>query len=155
MGRCSVALPTFIPTKRFESLDQLRKLLPGVKHDLVLVPAALSDFTMDPEKGKLPSEAAVTTIHLKAVPKILPLVREKCSKVIGFKAESGVAQDVLIAAARASLKKNKLTAVAANDLKDVRDGRTKIVLVRPKGQKVLEGSKTDVAHALIEEVSLL
>lgn len=155
MGRCSVPLPSFIPTKRFESLDQLRKLLPGVKHDLVLVPAALSDFTMDPENGKLPSEAVVTTIHLKSAPKMLPLFGEKCAKVVGFKAESGVGQEVLIAAARASLKKNKLVAVAANDLQDVGPGKTRIVLVRPKGQKVLEGSKTDVAHALIEEVSSL
>jgi hypothetical protein len=66
-----------------------------------------------------------------------------------------VDQEVLIAAARASLKKNKLVAVAANDLKDVGPGRTRIVLVRPKGHKVLDGSKMDVAHALIEEVSSL
>jgi len=155
MGRCSVPLPSFVPTKRFESLDQLRGLLPGVEHDLVLVPAALSDFTMDQQDGKLPSEAAITAIHLKAVPKMLPLVREKCPKVVGFKAESGVDQPTLIAEARASLKKNDLVAVAANDLKDVAPGRTRIVLVRPKGQKVMEGSKTEVAHALVEEVSIL
>ncbi|MCG7844574.1 MAG: bifunctional phosphopantothenoylcysteine decarboxylase/phosphopantothenate--cysteine ligase CoaBC [Methanomassiliicoccales archaeon] len=155
MGRCSVPLPSFIPTKRFESLDQLRELLPGIEHDLVLVPAALSDFTLDVSKGKLPSESATTTLHLKSVPKILPLVRERCPKVIGFKAEAGVDHDTLISAARASLKKNRLAAVAANDLKDVRPGETRIVLVRSRGQKVLEGSKSAVAHALMEEVTKL
>jgi len=155
MGRCSVALPSFIVTRRFETMDDLRKMLPGIKHDLVLVPAALSDFTLDPQKGKLPSELGSTILQLKSVPKMLPLVRERCGKVIGFKAESQVDDATLISEARALLRKNRLTAVAANDLRDVSSGRTRVLLVRSRGQKLLEGSKAHVAHVLIEEVSSL
>ncbi|HNX48467.1 MAG TPA: bifunctional phosphopantothenoylcysteine decarboxylase/phosphopantothenate--cysteine ligase CoaBC, partial [Methanomassiliicoccales archaeon] len=41
MGRCTVALPPFVPIKRFESLADLEKLIPNIDHDLVMVPAAL------------------------------------------------------------------------------------------------------------------
>ncbi|HRR66341.1 MAG TPA: phosphopantothenoylcysteine decarboxylase, partial [Methanomassiliicoccales archaeon] len=120
-----------------------------------LVPAALSDFTFDRERGKLPSEAKATALQLKSVPKVLPSLKERCPKVIGFKAESGLGEEGLIAEARASLKRYGLAAVAANDLKDVRPGSTRIVLVKARGRKVLEGSKADVARMLIAEAARL
>jgi len=155
MGRCTVALPSFVPIKRFESLADLEKMIPQVDHDLVLVPAALSDFTFDRKKGKLPSEAKVTKLQLKSVPKLLPLIRKKCDKVIGFKAESNVKKDELVNEALASLKRNDLLAVVANDLRDVKAGSTKIVLVRSDEQLSMEGPKSEVALQLIKEVSKL
>ncbi len=89
MGRCTVTLPSFTSTRRFESLEDLEKMIPDIDHDLVVVPAALSDFTFDKKRGKLPSEAKVTKLQLKSVPKMLPLIVKKCDKVVGFKAESG------------------------------------------------------------------
>jgi len=155
MGRCTVALPSFVPIKRFESLADLEKLIPNIDHDLVMVPAALSDFTFDRKKGKLPSEAKVTKLQLKSVPKMLPLIRQKCDKVIGFKAESNVKKDELVNEALASLKRNELLAVVANDLQDVKEGRTKVVLVRSDEQINMEGSKSEVALQLMKEVSRL
>jgi len=153
MGRCSVPLPSFIPTERFENLADLSVLVSKADHDLALVPAALSDFTFEASRGKLPSEAKRTVLQLKSAPKLLPLLREKVPKVVGFKAESGVEERVLISEARASLRRNGLSAVAANDLKDVGPGRTRIVYVKGRGKKVLEGSKDEVAMMIIEEVS--
>ena len=155
MGRCTVALPSFVPIKRFESLADLEKLIPNIDHDLVMVPAALSDFTFDRKKGKLPSEAKVTKLQLKSVPKMLPLIRQKCDKVIGFKAESNVKKDELVNEALASLKRNELLAVVANDLQDVKEGRTKVVLVRSDEQINMEGSKSEVALQLMKEASKL
>lgn len=155
MGRCSVPLPSFINNRRFEAVADLEGMIRDVKHDLVLVPAALSDFTLDHKGGKLPSEAKVTTLQLKSVPKMLPLIRKKCDKVIGFKAESEVMIEELVAEARASLKRNGLKAVVANDLKDVKTGSTMVVFVKPKGQVVMEGSKSLVAQKIIEEISKL
>ncbi|MBI0582177.1 MAG: bifunctional phosphopantothenoylcysteine decarboxylase/phosphopantothenate--cysteine ligase CoaBC [Methanomassiliicoccales archaeon] len=155
MGRCTVALPPFVPIKRFESLADLEKLIPNIDHDLVMVPAALSDFTFDRKKGKLPSEAKATKLQLKSVPKMLPLIRQRCDKVIGFKAESNVKKDELVNEALASLKRNDLLAVVANDLKDVKDGRTKVVLVSSDAQISMEGSKSEVALQLMKEASKL
>jgi len=155
MGRCTVPLPTFLRIRRFEAVGDLLAMAEEVDHDLVLVPAALSDFTFDRERGKLPSEAKATALQLRSVPKVLPLLKERCPKVIGFKAESGLGEEGLIAEARASLKRYGLVAVAANDLKDVRTGFTRIVLVKARGRKVLEGSKADVARMLIAEAARL
>jgi len=155
MGRCTVPLPAFLRIRRFEAVGDLLEMVKEVDHDLALVPAALSDFTFDRERGKLPSEAKATALQLKSVPKVLPSLKERCPKVIGFKAESGLGEEGLIAEARASLKRYGLAAVAANDLKDVRPGSTRIVLVKARGRKVLEGSKADVARMLIAEAARL
>jgi phosphopantothenoylcysteine decarboxylase / phosphopantothenate---cysteine ligase len=155
MGRCSVPLPTFIDIKRFETVADLEEMIEGVKHNLVIVPAALSDFTVESKGGKLPSEAKLTAVQLKSVPKMLPLIRKKCPKVVGFKAESGVTDEELVAEAQASLKRNGLKAVVANDLKDVKAGKTKVVFVKGKGQVAMEGSKSQVAHMIVWEASKL
>jgi len=155
MGRCTVPLPAFLRIRRFEAVGDLLEMIKEVDHDLALVPAALSDFTFDRERGKLPSEAKATALQLKSVPKVLPSLKERCPKVIGFKAESGLGEEGLIAEARASLKRYGLAAVAVNDLKDVRPGSTRIVLVKARGRKVLEGSKADVARMLIAEAARL
>lgn len=153
MGRCSVALPSFITTRRFESLADLEAMLPDIDHDMVAVPAALSDFTFDRKAGKLPSEAKVTKLQLKSVPKILPLIVKRCDKVVGFKAESGVDKKELVKEAIESLNRNYLSAVVANDLRDVKAGSTKVIFVRARYQKEIEGTKPEVAHQLIREMS--
>ncbi len=153
MGRCSVALPSFIPVKRFDSLADLEKMISDIDHDMVAVPAALSDFTFDSKRGKLPSEAKVTKLQLKSVPKMLPLIVKRCDKVIGFKAESGVGREELVKEAVGSLERNRLQAVVANDLLDVRAGSTKVIFVRTRYQTEIEGTKSEVAHRLIEEMS--
>jgi len=155
MGRCSVPLPSFISTRRFETVADLESMIKGIKHNLVLVPAALSDFTMDHKGGKLPSEAKVTAVQLRSVPKMLPLIRKKCPKVVGFKAESGVTDEELVAEAQASMKRNVLKAVVANDLRNVTAGKTKVFFVKGKGQVAMEGSKSEVAHMIVWEASEL
>ena len=153
MGRCTVPLPSFIPLERYESLADLEQMIPRIDHDMVVVPAALSDFTFDRKKGKLPSEAKVTKLQLRSVPKMLPLIVRKCDKVVGFKAESGVKNEELVKEASESLDRNSLQAVVANDLKDVKVGSTKVVLVRSGYQVEFEGTKAEVAHQLIKEMS--
>ncbi|MBP7087383.1 MAG: bifunctional phosphopantothenoylcysteine decarboxylase/phosphopantothenate--cysteine ligase CoaBC, partial [Methanomassiliicoccales archaeon] len=86
-------------------------------------------------------------------PKMLPLIVKKCDKVVGFKAESGVDKLDLVKEARESLNRNFLSAVVANDLKDVQAGSTKVIFVRSRYQSEIEGSKAEVAHKLIEELA--
>lgn len=153
MGRCTAPLPSFVPIKRFESLADLEKMIDDIDHDMVIVPAALSDFTFDRKRGKLPSEAKATKLQLKSVPKMLPLIVRKCDKVVGFKAESGVKKEELVKEATESLNRNLLSAVVANDLKDVKAGSTKVIFVRARYQAEIEGTKSEVARRLIEEMS--
>jgi len=153
MGRCTAPLLSFVPIKRFESLADLEKMIDDIDHDMVIVPAALSDFTFDRKRGKLPSEAKATKLQLKSVPKMLPLIVRKCDKVVGFKAESGVKKEELVKEGIESLNRNLLSAVVANDLKDVKAGSTKVIFVRARYQAEIEGTKSEVARRLIEEMS--
>ncbi|MBQ1462586.1 MAG: bifunctional phosphopantothenoylcysteine decarboxylase/phosphopantothenate--cysteine ligase CoaBC, partial [Candidatus Methanomethylophilus sp.] len=116
MGGCSVSLPDYIPVRRYASVSDLIGMLDDVNHDIVIVPAALADFTPENKvEGKIPSDKGFD-MKMNPVPKVLPLLREKCAKVIGYKAESGLSRDALIAKARDRLDRFDLSAVIANDI---------------------------------------
>jgi phosphopantothenoylcysteine decarboxylase / phosphopantothenate---cysteine ligase len=152
MGRCSVALPQYIPTKRFVTVADLVKMVPMVAHDLVLVPAALSDFAPKRAKGKISSESDELELALEPVPKVLPLLRKKKAKLIGFKAESGIGETELVIKAEQRLKQYKLDAIVANDLTEVVPGSTSVLFISSKGKYVrLTGTKGEVADLLLDK----
>jgi phosphopantothenoylcysteine decarboxylase/phosphopantothenate--cysteine ligase len=156
MGRCSVPLPSHITTKRFRTVKDLIDMIEDIDHDLVLVPAALSDFAPVPEKGKIPTEKGKITLELKALPKVLPLLTGMRAKVIGFKAGSEIKEEDLLEQADACKTKNGLDAIVANDLKDVLPGQTKVrILIANEGPVVLSGSKSSVATDILCEIRRL
>jgi phosphopantothenoylcysteine decarboxylase/phosphopantothenate--cysteine ligase len=154
MGRCSVHLPSFIPTKRFVTVGDLIKMVPQVSHDIVLVPAALSDFTTKAAEGKLSSESKELALVLEPVTKVLPILRRKKTKLIGFKAESGIGESELVVRAERRLKQYKLDAIVANDLGEVRPGITSVLFISNKGRYVrLAGTKKEVADLLLDKAA--
>ena len=83
MGRCEVRLPEHLAVTRFESFKDLEALLDNVDHDIVLVPAAVSDYTPDRTEGKLSSDEEVITVSLRRNPKLIDTIRAQV--VVGFK----------------------------------------------------------------------
>ena len=108
----------FVPiaVRRFVTVGDLVKMVPQVSHDVVFVPAALSDFAPKKVEGKLSSESSELEMVLEPVTKVLPLLRRKKIKLIGFKAESGTGESELVVKAEQRLKQHKLDAIVANDL---------------------------------------
>ncbi len=154
MGRCSVQLPAFIPTRRFVTVGDLVRMVPNVSHDIVFVPAALSDFAPKKADGKVSSESKELELILEPVAKILPLLRKKKVKLIGFKAESGVGESELVVKAERRLKQHKLDAIVANDLAEVKSGMTSVLFLTNKGRYVrLSGTKRDVADLILDKVA--
>ena len=150
MGGSSVQLPEYIPTKRFESVAQLVKMVEKIKHDIVIVPAALADFAPDhTEEGKIPSDKKFN-IKLEPVPKVLPLIRKKCDFVIGFKAESNLKRAELIERARSRLIANDLTAVVANDIDVAGRSATSVIIVSKDKEIDISGLKSKVANSLLD-----
>jgi len=150
MGRCSVSLPDHIPTRRFRTVADLLAIIDVIDHDLVLVPAALSDFAPEPSSGKISTENDKVTLHLHAMPKVLPLLSRKDAKVVGFKAESGVGDAQLLRKANACSRNAGLDAIVANDLKDVVPGRTKVIFIaKDEEPSYFEGSKSEVAREIL------
>ncbi|MGD1060721.1 MAG: bifunctional phosphopantothenoylcysteine decarboxylase/phosphopantothenate--cysteine ligase CoaBC [Methanomassiliicoccales archaeon] len=152
MGRATVPVPSFIATKRFSTIADLFALANGLKGDIVIVPAALSDFAPKPAEGKLPSETKDVVLNLCALPKVLDRLREGSKVLVGFKAESGVTEAVLLAKASKRLKDAKLDLVVANDLRDVTSGRTKAFIVGAKKTRKVDGTKVELATALIDDI---
>jgi len=149
MGGCSVSLPDHIKMKRFETVAELIEMSGMIDHDLVIVPAALADFaSKDPQKGKIPSGKSLK-IDLKPVPKVLPVIRSKCSNVIGFKAESGLDSKQLAERARQRLTEYDLKAVVANDIDVAGKSTASVMLVTSEGENDISGQKADVADSIL------
>lgn len=155
MGGASVALPEYIPTKRFESVSQLMELVKTIDHDIVIVPAALADFAPDHvEKGKIPSDQTID-VRLQPVPKVLPYIRERCDKVIGFKAESGMSKADLIAKARGRMEMYDLNAIVANDIDAAGRSATSVILITANGETEISGPKSKVSDSIMDYCSRL
>lgn len=143
-----------VPTRRFSSVDDLLAMAPDAsRFDAVLVPAALSDFTVEPAKGKIAS-GAPPTLHLKSAPKALPALRKACPGVLAsFKAEAGVTEDELVARARASGKAAGADFVVANLLEDVHAGRRRSFLVDAARAQLVEGDADALAQAVLARLA--
>lgn len=149
MGGSSMPLPDYIPTKRFETVSELTKMVKSIDHDVVIVPAALADFApKSPIKGKMPSDKSVS-LELNPVPKVLPMIRKQCQNVIGFKAESDLERDELAERARKRLKEYDLKAVVANDIDVAGKSSTSAIIVTADAEKDITGTKEDVADSIL------
>jgi len=149
MGGCTVTLPSFLNVKRFSTVSDLEGMVKTVDHDLVIMPAALADFTpMEKKAGKISSDKPFD-VKLKPVPKILPLLRKECRNVIGFKAESGLSLMELEEKARARMKEYDLRAVIANDIDDAGRSTSSVILVTKDSSKNITGTKVEVSDEIL------
>lgn len=150
MGGCSVALPGFMKIKRFSSVSDLVEMVDGIGHDIVIVPAALADFTPSEEvEGKIPSGKSFD-VRLDPVPKILPLVRKRCKNVIGFKAESGLTLEELEKRARARMEEHDLRAVVANDIDNAGKTTSSVILITGGKSKNITGTKVEISDEILD-----
>lgn len=150
MGGCSVPLPDYIPTKRFDSVSDLIAMVDSIDHDTVIVPAALADFTPSEKyEGKISSDSGLD-MKLEPVPKVLPLIRRKCENVIGFKAESGLTEEQLVGRARDRLKSYGLKAVVANDIDAAGKSSASVIIVTADSEKNISGTKANVADSILD-----
>ena len=153
MGACSVPLPDFIPLKRYCSVDELIKMVDGVDHDVVIVPAALADFAPAViAEGKIPSDKGFE-MEMRPVPKVLPLLREKCAKVIGYKAESGLTESELVKRARSRLESYDLSAVVANDVDSAGKTSASMLLVTRDRVQNISGTKPAISNMILNYIS--
>ncbi len=153
MGGCDVPLPGHIDTMRFSSVSELREMAIDIRHDIVLVPAALADFTpSEKAEGKISSDSGLD-LRLEPVPKLLPEISKRCSFVVGFKAESGLSEEQLVAKARSRLESYGLSAVVANDISAAgKEGSSAIFVTKDSADRI-EGSKDEVAEAVLDRIA--
>lgn len=151
MGRSELETPSYINTTRFTSFESLASMADRIDHDIVLFPAAVSDYSPQKVPGKIASDKDTLTVVMKKNPKLID--RMKGRFVVGFKAMSRVEEDELLAEAQALMDRSECRMVVANVIEDVKRGRTKVILVGPGGTKEqLEGTKAEVADRIMDAV---
>lgn len=144
--------PTHVPTRRFSTVDDLLRMAPdAARFDAVLVPAALSDYAPARRGGKVPSGAGDLDLKLAPLPKAIDELRKHVKgALVPFKAETG---GDITAKARATLARSGASFVVANDLGDVKPGRTRVTLVDAKDARPAEGTKDEVARAVLHRLA--
>jgi phosphopantothenoylcysteine decarboxylase/phosphopantothenate--cysteine ligase len=150
IGRHEGTVPPWIEPKRFETTTELAKLVEGVRADICVVPAAISDFAPRRAKGKIPSREGRIALELEPTPKVLPALRRHTKGVlVGFKAEAGVKPADLRDKARSLLEEAHLDLVVANDITNVQGDTTSVLLVDREGRSVtFEGTKAEAAERI-------
>ncbi len=149
LGSSEVEPPGYIKTKKFRSLDDLLKMIDEMlSFDVIIVPAAISDFKIEKKEGKLKSDKEIN-LSLRPAPKFLKILREKYkNELIAFKAEFGY--DILIKESRKMLDDYSLKFVVANDMRDVKRDLTKILIVTKNDVKEYSGKKSEIALKILE-----
>ncbi len=95
--------------------NQLKK-----KFDLIIMAAAVSDYTPQKKAGskKIKSDRRTLTIKLKKAPKIIDHVREsqKDALLVGFKAETNISKKSLVKSAQKKMRESGADMIIANDI---------------------------------------
>ncbi len=150
IGRHEGIVPPWIEQKRFDTTAELAKLTEGVRADVCVVPAAISDFAPRKTKGKIPSRKGPVSLELEPTPKVLATLRKHTKgALVGFKAEAGVRPTELMEKALALLKEADLDFVVANDVSKVKGNETSVLIVDRKGRSdTFEGPKALAAERI-------
>lgn len=157
-----VPVPPFLELHRWRSVADLRTLsrrrAPSLaRADVVLVPAALADFTLPSRDGKIPSrDTASLTLTLTRAPKILPELRRRAprpARLIGFKLIAEPDPGRLEEEAQALLAEADLDWVVANDRRAMGSKSTEVLVVTRRGdRRRLAGPKSEVAGRLLDDL---
>jgi len=103
--------------------------------DVVILAAAVSDYVpIDVVSGKIRSKGDLT-IKLKPAPKLISCVKmwHSSCHLVGFKLLVDSTDDELVCAAKSSLVKNGCDFVVANDLRDIKAGKHRLLIVSEEG----------------------
>jgi phosphopantothenoylcysteine decarboxylase / phosphopantothenate---cysteine ligase len=161
-GAIQVPIPGFLATRSWRGVADLsarptENSATLEAADVVLVPAALSDYTLERRRGKISSRDTETLrLELRPAPKILPELRRHVAaphRLVGFKLEAGLDPRALEASARRSLEEHHLDWVVANDATVLAKAETRVALIAPSGPvHWFSGEKSEVAGRLLDAI---
>ena len=142
----------WIKTNRFSTLTELKSLIKAKgKYDVVIVPAALSDFIPTTVKGKLDSTEPIS-LKMKKAPKIIDNLRKKHKGLLyAFKLGSRIKNDELIKKAEGLLKNSDC--VIANFSDAMGSKESKVAIVDKKKTEWIEGTKIELSKRILEKIS--
>jgi phosphopantothenoylcysteine decarboxylase/phosphopantothenate--cysteine ligase len=154
MGRCQIELPEFISARRFSSTNQLLEMVEDIDHDIVIIPAAISDYTVDKQKGKIPSGSEGLTIDLVPNPKIINEIKEKNNcLLVGFKAEIDIPKEELLNRAKKRMQDIGLDLIVANDVsKTTADENCVYIIGTDAKNEEVSAGKAEIAERILDRI---
>ncbi|MFZ0891992.1 MAG: bifunctional phosphopantothenoylcysteine decarboxylase/phosphopantothenate--cysteine ligase CoaBC [Thermoplasmata archaeon] len=161
-GALQVPVPTFLSRQSWRGVTDLIELARSHALELsaaraVIVPAALSDFSVSSLPGKISSrEHPTLSLKLDRAPKVLPELRRLAPppvRLVGFKLEADTAPAALEREGRAMLEEAHLDWVIANDAKTLGNLNVNAyVLKRSGGGHWIQGPKAEVAGKIWDDL---
>lgn len=154
MGKSQVPLPDFISSKPFQTTHDLLDMVRELNHDIVIMPAAVSDFTTEKKDGKIMSGNPKLTLDLVPGPKVIQRIRERSDCfLVGFKAEVNVGSEELVSRARSRLAETGLDMIVANDITETTlDENHVYILTKDDNVREFSGRKVEMAEAILDRV---
>ncbi|MFZ1023774.1 MAG: bifunctional phosphopantothenoylcysteine decarboxylase/phosphopantothenate--cysteine ligase CoaBC, partial [Thermoplasmata archaeon] len=141
-GALQVPVPTFLPRRSWRGVGDLIELARTNAAELsaaraVIVPAALSDFTLPNRPGKISSrEHPTLSLRLDRAPKVLPELRRLAPppvRLVGFKLEADLTPEALEREGRSMLEEAHLDWVIANDAKTLGSPNVSAFVIKRSG----------------------
>jgi len=161
-GSLQVAVPSWVPVIPWKGVQDLLSLARHRRSDLggaaaVIVPAALSDFTLDKRSGKIPSrDHESLTLTLRRAPKVLPELRRMApppARLIAFKLEAGTSPSELEGEGRRLARESGADWVVANDVASMGGSQTTALVLPPSGARHwIRGPKGEFAGKLLDDI---
>jgi phosphopantothenoylcysteine decarboxylase/phosphopantothenate--cysteine ligase len=126
--------------------------------DALIGAAAVADYTIDRSAEKIRSGQEQLMIHLKPTKKIIKIVREAYPglKIVGFKAETNVGDEELVARAKKAIEASGLDLVVANDVGQGGMGTEEnrvLIIDRSGRQRACAGKKSLIAKRIIDALA--
>ncbi len=154
IGRSQTTVPTHLRTRRFRTAKDLLEMVSkdATMRDIVLFPAAVSDYAPERVDGKMQSTEEELTLKLTRNPKVIDSVKGRV--VVGFKAQSKVDDGRLVSESLALIERSGCSLVVANLMEQVVEGKTRVLLVDGRAEPVeLNGDKADVSDGILDRAA--
>ncbi|ASJ07236.1 bifunctional phosphopantothenoylcysteine decarboxylase/phosphopantothenate--cysteine ligase CoaBC [Thermococcus pacificus] len=138
-----------------EMLAAIENELKAKKYDVVVLAAAVSDFRVKEKADVKIKSGKPLTLELEPTPKIIDRVKElqPDTFLVGFKAETGLSEEELIAAARKQIERAGSDLVVANTLSAFGSEENEVLLVTGDSVKRLpKMGKRELAERLWDEI---
>jgi phosphopantothenoylcysteine decarboxylase/phosphopantothenate--cysteine ligase len=161
-GALQVPVPSWIPVTPWRGVEDLLALARRNRSELgeaaaVIVPAALSDFTLERRPGKIPSrEHESLTLTLKRAPKVLPELRRMApppARLVAFKLEPAMAASALEEEGRRLARETGADWVVANEVASMGSAQMNALVLPPLGGRHwIRGPKAEFAGKLLDDI---
>ena len=161
-GALQVPAPPWVTLRRWSRVEDLLGLARERREVLaraaaLLMPAALSDFTLEPHAGKIRSrEVPSLTLTLHPAPKVLPELRRLAPppvRLVAFKLLAGAGARELEAEGRRLREETHADWVVANDVATMGRPDTDAWLIPPRGPaREVRATKLEFAGRLLDEL---